>query len=237
MSSAAENFRAGFTWILLTFAAANAVSYFVRSDGLGNMLGTQPGGVEAIGFPWLIWAQRGSAGTYELNSAGLACDVAVTIAVAGLAGILVAWFRRRQPVRTAQPAPPVSVSTPTQSRKLQFSLRSLFLVAVVEALVFGAIRASVDARPVLLLLIYLLGPGVIIGVAYRLRHVVPAQRTAVLAVTVLLFIPAAAALGETIAGIGDFTKGILGLFIFWVPQCVLILAVVLVWNSALSGNR
>lgn len=55
----------------------------------------------------------------------------------------------------------------------------------------------------------------------------PLHRNLALAAIVLLCIPAAAALGETIHGIHDFTKGIFGLFVFWVPECVLTLIVLL----------
>lgn len=59
-----------------------------------------------------------------------------------------------------------------------------------------------------------------------MRDVVPLHRNLTLAAIVLLCIPAAA-LGETIHGIHDFTKGIFGLFVFWVPECVLTLIVLL----------
>ena len=222
---AGPRFRLGFTVMLLAWATLNALSYFVRSDGWGNLLGTRPDAAEAIGFPWIIWEESSGGSSFQIDQIGLAADAALGIAFSVLAG-LAALKCRRITVRSS-PLPHPSAAVPRSPRKLQFSLRALLMVAVVEALVLGVIRASVEARPVLLLLVYLLGPLLIIGVANRLRDVVPLHRNLALTVVVVLCIPAAAALGETIHGIDDFTKGIFGLFVFWVPECVLILIVLL----------
>ena len=93
---------------------------------------------------------------------------------------------------------------------------------MVEAIILGGIRSWGDARPALLAAIYLLGPGLLLAVGWRLRHVVPTHRNLALAIVGFLFVPAAAVLGEMIDGIGDFTRGLLGLFVCWVPQCVLL---------------
>jgi hypothetical protein len=222
---AGPRFRLGFTCMLLAWATLNALSYFVRSDGWGNLLGTQPDAAEAIGFPWIIWAEGPGVGSSRIDPVMLAADAALGIIFSILAGLAAVGCKRIAVRSSPLPCQPPAV--PTSPRKLQFSLRALLMVAVVEALVFGLIQASVVARPVLLLLVYLLGPLLIVGVAYRLRDVVPLHRNLALAAIVLLSIPAAAALGETIHGIDDFTKGIFGLFVFWVPECVLILIVVL----------
>ncbi len=220
-----RSFRLGFTCVLIAWATLNAISYFVWSEGWGNLLGTQPDASEAIGVPRIVWEEGPGVSSSEIDSDALAANGAIGVFCSILAGLAAARF-----VRTSGPlpeTPPPTPAVPKVPRKLQFSLRALLMVAVVEALVFGAIRASVEARPVLLLLIYLLGPLVIVGVAHRLRDVVPMQRNLALAAIVLLCVPAVAVLGETIEGIGDFTKGIFGLYIFWVPECALILIVLL----------
>lgn len=160
-------FRLGFTCILLAWATLNALSYFGRSDGWGNLLGNQPDAAEAIGFPWIIWEEGPGLNSSRIDPVGLAADAALGIICSILAG-LAAVGCKRMPVRSSPlPCPPAAV--PTSPRKLQFSLRALLMVAVVEALVFGLIQASVEARPVLLLAVYLLGPLLIVGVAHRLH--------------------------------------------------------------------
>ena len=229
-----QGFRLGFTSTLLAWATLNALSYFVWSDGWGNLLGTRPDAAEAIGVPWIIWEEGPGLSSSEIDLVALSANVAFGVCCTVLAGLAAARFGW-----TDSPAPlsPSSAPTvPSAPRKLQFSLRALLMVAVVEALVFGAIRASVVARPLLLLLIYLLGPPVIVGVAHRLRDVVPLHRTLALAAIFLLCIPAVAVLGETIDGIRDFTKGIFGLFVFWVPECAVIL-VVLLGIERIRANR
>ena len=222
---AGPRFRLGFTCMFLAWATLNALSYFVRSDGWGNLLGSQPDAAEAIGFPWIIWAEGPGLSSSRVDPIMLAADAVLGIACSILAGLVALKCKRITIWFSPIPCPPATV--PTSPRNLQFSLRALLMVAVVEALVFGVIRASVEARPVLLLLVYLLGPLLIIGVANRLRDVVPLHRNLALAAIVVLCIPVVAALGETIHGIDDFTKGIFGLFVFWVPECVLILLVLL----------
>ena len=220
-----QRFRLGFTCMLLAWATLNALSYFLRSDGWGNLLGSQPDAAEAIGFPWIVWEEGPGLSSTRIDLVMLSADAALGIICSVLAGLATAGCKGNAVRSSPLPCPPAAVAA--SPRKLQFSLRTLLMAAVVEALVFGVIQASVEARPVLLLLLYLLGPLLIIGVAYRLREVVPLHRNLALSAIVLLSIPAAAALGETIHGIHDFTKGIFGLFVFWVPECVLILIVLL----------
>ena len=220
-----RSFRLAFTCTLLAWATLNAVSYFVWSDGRGNLLGNRPDAAEAIGVPWVVWEEGPGVTSSEIDLVALAANVALGVFCSVLVGLAAAPFGR--PGAASLPSPSPTPAIPTAPRKLQFSLRALLMVAVVEALVFGAIRASVEARPVLLLLIYLFGPLLIVGVAHRLRNVVPLHRNLALAAIVLLSIPAVAVLGETIDGIRDFTKGIFGLFVFWVPECALISIVLL----------
>ena len=222
---AGPRFRIGFTCMLLAWATLNALSYFLRSDGWGNLLGSQPDAAEAIGFPWIVWEEGPGLSSTRIDLVMLSADAALGIICSVLAGLATAGCKGNAVRSSPLPCPPAAVAA--SPRKLQFSLRALLMAAVVEGLVFGVIQASVEARPVLLLLVYLLGPLLIVGVAYRLRGVVPLHRNLALAAIVLLCIPAAAALGETIHGIRDFTKGIFGLFVFWVPECVLILIVLL----------
>ncbi len=212
-----------FLLVLLIWAAANALSYFFRSDGWGNLLGQSPQNGVAIGVPWLVWREGGVIGDY--SRLALLGNVVVALLSAAVAHGLVAWFAGRSNRAPALAA--ATMATQPPGRALQFQLRTLLGLVVVEAVVLGGIRSYGDARPALLAAIYVLGPTVLLAVAWRLRDVIPAHRNLAITLVGLLFVPAAAALGESIEGIGDFTRGLLGLFVCWVPQCVF-LAVLLV---------
>ena len=51
-----------------------------------------------------------------------------------------------------------------------------------------------------------------------------------------LLVVAAAVLGETIETINDFTKGIFGTFVFWIPQCTLIALLAAIRKSAAPND-
>ena len=217
-----------FLLVLLLCAAANALSYFVRSDGWGNLLGQTPQNSQAIGFPWLIWQEGGALGTY--NRLALIADLLAAFLTASLAWMVAGWLTKR---RLALPSDD-SGHDPDEvcpGRALQFQIRTLLALVVIEAVVLGAIRTYGDARPALLATIYVFGPSLLLAVAWRLRDIVPAHRNLALVVTGLLFVPAAAILGESIEGIRDFTRGLLGLFVCWVPQCVFLAVLLVAFGS------
>ncbi len=210
-----------FLWVIVLWAAANAVSYFVRSDGWGNLVGQSPQNRQAIGAPWLVWQEGGPLGA--AGQLALVGNVAVGLLSAAGASFLVVRFpalRRLLPSSPGESEAEGVVSHP--GRALQFRIRTLLGLVVVEAVILGGIRSYGDARPALLAAIYLLGPSVLLAVAWRLRDVIPAHRNAAIALVGFLFVPAAAVLGESIDGIRDFTRGLLGLFVCWVPQCVVL---------------
>ncbi len=210
-----------FLLVFLLWAAANALSCFVRSDGWGDLLGQSPQNAQAIGFPWFIWSEDGSYGS--VNYFALLGSVATALLAAGMAYGIVAAL-------TANDTVPASGREPVATqpgRALQFQLRTLLALVVVEAVILGGIRMYGDARPALLAAIYLLGPSLLLAVAWRLRDVTPTHRNLALAIVGFLFVPAAAVLGESIDGIHDFTRGLLGLFVCWVPQCVLLVTLIM----------
>lgn len=210
-----------FLLVFLLWAAANALSYFVRSDGWGDLLGQSPQNVQAIGFPWLIWSENGSYGS--VNYFALLGSVAAALFAAGIAYGIVRALTAHDVIPASESEP----AAPQPGRALQFQLRTLLALVVVEAVILGGIRMYGDARPALLAAIYLLGPSLLLAVAWRLRDVIPTHRNLALAIVGFLFVPAAAVLGESIDGIHDFTRGLLGLFVCWVPQCVLLAALIM----------
>ena len=214
-----------FLLVFLLWAAANALSYFCRSDGWGDLLGQSPHNTQAIGVPWLVWQEGGAIGTY--NRLALVGNFAVALLTATLAYGLVARVTDRCVTLNGTGDERQQAVKSRPGRALQFQLRTLLALVVVEAIILGGIRSYGDARPALLAAIYLLGPSLLLAVAWRLRDVIPAHRNLALTLVGFLFVPAAAILGESIEGVHDFTRGLLGLFVCWVPQCVLLAAILM----------
>lgn len=227
-----ETASRAFLLVILFWAAANVLSYFVRSDGWGDLLGQAPQTTEAIGFPWLIWQEGGTLGNY--SRLALVGNVVIALLSALAAAEIAAWLARRrdQDVAVGDLHRDREASQHSAGRALQFRIRTLLALVVVEAIILGGIRSYGDARPALLAAIYLLGPSVLLAVGWRLRDVVPTHRNVALVVVGFLFVPAAAFLGESIEGIGDFTRGLLGLFVCWVPQCVLLVVLFTTFSRA-----
>jgi hypothetical protein len=216
-----RRFRLGFTWAVLAWATLNAGSYFFWSDGWGNLLGTQPGCTEAIGFPWVIWEQGQTYSGHVCHVPALVGDALLAIGLGVVAGLATARHSRRSQDEDHDETP-TDTAAHRSPRQNQFSLRTLLLVTALAAMFLAVVRSAITARPVLLGLVYFLGPAVVVLVCFSLRRVVPRHRNLVAAVATLLLIVAAAILGETIGTINDFTKGIFGTFVFWIPQCTLI---------------
>ncbi|HIQ21024.1 MAG TPA: hypothetical protein EYH34_07300 [Planctomycetes bacterium] len=212
-------FIGGSLWAVSGWAALNAVSYFWWSGGWGNLLGTRPGSFEAIGFPWVVWRQGQPYG----NPVALAADAGLGLAVAWAGG----WVAQRLGRRcVASPVAQGQARDTTARRPLQFSLRGLLAATALVAGTLAALQTAAGAGPVLLGMIYLLGPAAIVALWFQLRHVTVHQRNVVVVATALVLVAAAAVLGQRIETIGDFTKGILGTYVFWTPQCVLVAACV-----------
>jgi hypothetical protein len=226
-------FRVGFTSSLLIWATLNSLSYFVRSGGWGNLVGSQPQGIEAIGFPWTVWGEGGAYGSRFMSTAAMAGDAALAVVASLAVGLAMAWLAAKKPPGTEpQTAPP-----PEATRRFQFSLRTMLISTAFVAFVLSLVRSEVNALAILLLIVYLFGPSIMLVAAHLSRPVVPVDRSILLTATGLTLVAAAAVLGEIIEGIHDFTRGILGLFVCWVPQCLLMLVVMLVWQRAVQPRK
>lgn len=242
---------------LLLFAALNAASYFFRSTH-PSLLGYQDG-QDGLGFPFLVWTEHdrqaalfagggiwddddrlGSlfpgyliihlGGDGVVSYPALLANLACGLACAGIVGLLAGAYGRWQPAAHRQPA---AQRQPLASpRPPQFSLRGLFLATTIVAVVIGLDRIAADRfRIVGLATIYALGPAILAVVAGTSRR--RSRRVQVFAVWLTL---TALLSGAVVLGIhstlGDFTRVLLGLFVFWTPQCVLALAALAAWRIA-----
>ncbi|HJT30419.1 MAG TPA: hypothetical protein VJ783_00020 [Pirellulales bacterium] len=209
---------------MLLFAATNALSYFVRSE-LPSLLGGADGS-DRIGFPWMIWEAGGFVGRESMDYSALSKDIAVGIAISLIAGIGFAAISLRAGSATSAP---IEVSA-SPSKRLQFSTRDLFGLTTAAAVILGVVRlVGEDLKFWLLQLDFWFGPAVILGVAHQTRAIAETQRTIIVSDTAIFLRLAAVAVGVSY-GFRDFTNVLLGLFVFWTPQCVLAIGAVVAWR-------
>ena len=69
--------------VLLAFAVANVISYFIRSDALGSA-----DGIRRFGFPWIIWEVGGFACRYIFSWLALCADLITAVTYAAVAGFI-----------------------------------------------------------------------------------------------------------------------------------------------------
>lgn len=219
-----KRFGKGALGALLVFAALNAVSYFLRSDG-ASLLGWADG-FDRIGFPWLIWEAGGFVGRESMDYSALSKDIVVGIAISVIIGIAFAAISSGAGRAASGPAQ----ASASSSKRLQFSMRDLFGLTTAAAVVLAVARLlGEDLKFWLLQLDFWFGPAMILGLAHRTRAISENQRTIIVAVAAIFLGLAAVALGVSY-GFRDFTNILLGLFVFWTPQCVLAISAVVAWR-------
>jgi len=229
-----EMFLAGFLWTALAFASLNAISYFVRSEGWGNLLGDHPGNDEAIGFPMLIWHQGGSFFSYN----AMIGDILFAASVGTLAGVVVLlgskfWLSG------------ANILTDDQAVKLdfrfQFSLRGLLLFTAVISVVAG-ITANIpgfnnSVAVLVLFIIYLVGPAIVLLLWQFLPMTPPLVRSLLVLFVMSVLAGIAMFCATLIEGLHDFARAMLGLFIYWTPQCFVFAFVIYVWECFVRWRK
>lgn len=224
-----------FALALLCWATANSLSYFVRSEGWGNLLGTDRYRVEAMGFPWLIWGEGSWFRGYYFDRRGLTADASIAVATSFVVGLGVALFASRGRPNVSERAP--GVVSAAGASPWQFSLSTLLIATTVVSIVLSGIRTSIDSLWAILLFVYVCSPSLMVVVAQLSRRRKPVERILAVLLTDLALIVAAAVLAEYVDGIGDWTKGIMGIFVCWIPQFTLFLAVAFAWGAVAPAPR
>lgn len=231
-------FRGGVVGILFC-AALNSLSYFVRSDGWGNLIGTAPDRSESLGFPFQIWEAGNSYGGFYADYAALGLNVlcalvvasacgAVTVANRDLLTRMVHDFENRLP--------------PRASARAQFSIRGLLLLSTICAII--AALARIAARPEFLAATFVVGPWLLVAVALSPRRISWPRRVWILAVCAIALIGGAIAIGAALTNPVAFDRVLFGIFVCWTPQSALAaigltLAIVLHYHrtNAVSGAK
>ena len=178
---------------LLAAAALNAAWYFVRSDGWGNLLGRTPERREALGFPVELWESGNTYGGYFVDYRALAIDM-ICGAGMGLIGGLITLSQRR---RLNQLIDHFEATLGPSSKNFQVSLRGLLLATTIASILFAVAARFMTYRAEVLGGIYLLGPWLLIAIAFVPQRIPWEQRAAILIPSALLLMGGAVFVGST----------------------------------------
>jgi hypothetical protein len=203
---------------ILICGSLNALSYFVRSDGWGNLLGTTPEHRESIGFPCELWETGNTYGGYFVDFLGLLGNTLFAAAVGAACG----WLMLRHRERLNRLVGQLDEAAAGRARnKFQFSLRGLLLATALAALVAAGARYALAGRPEVLGAIYLLGPWLLVLIAFLPMGLTWQQRVVILIPAALLLMAAAVAIGVHLKPNLEFDKVLLYIFVCWTPQSAL----------------
>jgi len=211
----------GFAVGVLVCAALNAASYFVRSDGLGNLIGAHPTHREALGFPIEVWEAGNPYDGYFIDLHAFGIDALFAMAVGAALALVTLRYRRILSRMIA------SLDTPLGARQdkprgIRISLAGLLTAMVLAALAAMGVRYAMAGRAEVIGAIYLLGPWLLIAIAYLPQGLSWQNRVRVLVPCTVLLIAGAALTSQLVEPPLDFDKVLLGIFVCWTPQTVLV---------------
>jgi hypothetical protein len=221
-------FGLGVGWGLMLFATANCLSYFYWSSGWGNLLGTRDDQPVGIGFPFLIWHNGFSYPDPVMRWGYLFANILV--AVIGAAAI--GWCFSGIKLKGA----PSSASS-TRPQFFQFNIGELLLMTVVVAAVLAVAGPALDWGTATLKTVYLVGPLLIGWLSLLLRRLPARTGDMVGLLFGLAMIVVAGIVSERLNGIRDFTRGLMGVFVFWVPQLFVFITMMVGWRSLVGEGR
>ncbi len=203
---------------VLLMAAANALSYFFRSanwDSLTKPVRSTTLGDEWIGFPFIVWQSGNSYGGMFVDYPMLGLNMLVAACIGAVIGAITVYFS--QPLNKMV-ATFASESGSASNEPFQFTLLSLMVSTAIAALV-AMLAKNFASRPETLIVIYLLGPAILVAVAMLPRRLSWQKRVVIIIPITLCLIAVAIAVGLSLGM--EFDKVLMGIFLCWVPQSAL----------------
>lgn len=223
---------------VLVSGSLNAVSYFFRSEHGGNLIGTTPGHREALGFPCELWENGNMYGGLFVDVWGLAANAGFTVLLAAVCGVVTVAFQERLNRLVEELEETVAVHS---RDSVQFSMRGLLLATALAAMLAAGTRYALAGRAEVLGFIYLLGPWVLVLLAFLPLGLSWQKRVYILIPMTLALMAAAAVLGMSLKPRVEFDKVLLGFFICWTPQSALaaigLTAILIMWHVRASRQR
>jgi len=222
---------------ILISGSLNAVSYFFRSERGGNLLGTTPQHYEALGFPCPLWETGNTYGGVFVDLGALLVNALVAGLLATACGLVTLRFQRPLTDLVERLEQTVTVR---QAGPVQLSLRGLLTLSGLAALVAAGAHYALAGQPVVLGLIYALGPWLLVLFALVPMGLSWQQRVVVLLPAAPLLMLVAVLVGNSLKPPLEFDKVLLYIFVCWTPQSVLAalgLTLGLVAYHAAAGRR
>jgi hypothetical protein len=202
---------------VLVSGSLNAGSYFLRSQGMGNLLGLAPHRRESLGFPVEVWEAGNAYGGLFVDPRGLLINGLFTLVLGIICGILTVRYRGR----LDQIVDDFERRAAERTRgRVQLSIGGLLLATGIAAVAAAAARYAIAGRAEVLGVIYVLGPWMLILIAFVPLGISWQMRIGILIPTAGLLMAAAVALGWHLNPRIDFDKVLLGIYICWTPQTV-----------------
>ena len=218
-------FGRGFLVGLMIIGAANAISYFVLSDGFSNLIGKKADEQELIGFPFQVWQRGKTYGTALINFPSFYINGATGVGLGLVIGTLWALLTNKlnqvaeNILRVEQTsALPSETKSQDDSSGNQFSLGGLMIGTTLVALIVG-LATKLQPDPRVIAGIFFFGPVVIIGITMLPRRWSLQFRMAALTVLAASSIGVAVAVGSGLEL--PFDEVLMGIFICWTPQGVI----------------
>ncbi len=206
-------FTRGLVGGVMLVAAANALSYFFRTPGIADLIGSDTHVSESLGFPFEIWREdklyNGSM-FLDYGMVGLNLLVGMGLGIVfGLIGLALKphfnrWVAEFESRNQSRP-----------DANFQFSVKSLMLMTAVAA-VFLAALTNWKGTPEALIAIYFFGPLFLIVIAMMPKRLHWKHRIVVLSITAFAMIGIAVWSGLILGVAVD--RVLLGIFVSWTPQ-------------------
>lgn len=212
-------FARGFLVGVLVCGALNALSYFFRSDGWGNLLGVTPQNDEALGFPVKVWEAGNTYGGLFVDYPALLVCAVCAAAVGTACGLLTVACRRQLDRLVAQLEARMARDEPRV--QFQFSVRGLLLATTAVALAAAVGGRALAARAEALGAIYALGPWLLVALALLPRRIPWQQRVVLIIPLTAALILVAVVVGASLRPPREFDQVLMGIFICWTPQSAL----------------
>lgn len=214
----------GFAAAFLLCGALNAGSYFILSENGGNLVNWAVLNHEAFGFPLISW-QRGHqcAGYFSFWA------VLGNISFATVAGIFAGRTAVRRRFELQRLIAEWDTRDCTKPAPFQFTIRGLFVVMSLAAVMAAVARAVPWRGAEILLSIYLLAPSAMLAAAFVPKRLAWRQRAALLALMFCGLLIASVAAGVFQHPSIHIEKVLLGNFICWMPQAAAAALAPLLW--------
>ena len=237
-------FGRGFLAGLMVIATGNAVSYFVLSEGVSNLIGMRMSTQQdRVGFPLEVWERGKAYGQYMVNFPNFFINAIMGVGLGVLLGVTAGrykgWLNRTVeeilneefPSADSEAKFDASLSVP-DNKSLdgvagnQFSVWGLMACTAIVALIV-ALATKVSPSPYVMAAIFFLAPAVMIVAAMLPPRLSWQFRVAILSVLALSSIGVAISVGANLQL--SFDQVLMGIFICWTPQGAIGTFALLAW--------